>query len=726
MSLPYRRLLPLVLLSILSACGGGGGGGGGSANPSPPPVVDSDKDGVVDGQDVAPNDPLCSAASDASGGVCYLKSMASAASLKIIGNEAGRIVILADEGTPVAYHYDLNTRHFLGRGNVPRIVPGARFTYSADHARLYVADGDGTIRSYNEAMQETPGVFAKAAAAPLGLQSVGKYLLVRDSSGAWSVYDKQGALAERQDWWTASSHVAWSPALSRVYFFADGQSPNDLYYNVIDQATGKFTSAGETPYHGAYSIVGPIRVSPAGDRVLLGSGDVYAAPELTWTGNAGAVTGQVEWIASGELVKLTPEGAKTRLVRLGSANQRLEEILVDGTVIGLAVAGNGNHMIVKKPTHVEIAAYVPSNDSDGDGVANTVDRFPLDKTAAVDSDNDGYPDAFLPGFGPADSPSGLTLDAYPNDPECYARADGDGTVCNASKAPPAFLPDAILGGDDGVLLMVNRERKRIYRFRPDSKTWLVPVAIGGADAQAGLPTVSRYVAGHNRVYFGYPSGLITYVNLSGDTRETRLSSTAMAVRGLAEAGAFLVAQDDSGAWATHYVFDQQGTLRDSREWNHYSTHYDWNPQQQRLYFYRSDTSPNDVMYEVIDQSSGKITAAGDSPYHGDQPLGGMIRVSPGGTRLYTGAGAIYNTADLTVVKVLGTRAVDARWMANGTLVTLSNESGYAVLRVYDGAFNLLRQVAFVGRPVALFRDGARVIVVAEEVSGKTTFEVVVP
>ena len=593
--------------------------------------------------------------------------------------------------------------------------------------RPFVADGDGTIRSYNETMQENPAVFAKAAGPVTGLHAVGKYLLTRDSTGAWgthTVYDKQGAVTERQEWKNSSHYYAWAPALSRLYYFRDGSSPNDMHYDVIDQSTGKITGVGETPYHGAYNIVGPIRVSPAGDKVLLGSGDIYAGPDLLWSGNVGALNGQVEWIAGGELVTLTQEGQKTRLVRYSQSNQRVEEMVIDGIVLGLSVVGNSNHLIVKKTGQLAITAYVPSDDSDGDGVTNTVDKFPLDKTAAADSDNDGFPDAFLAGANPADSPTGLRLDAYPNDPECHNRADGDGTTCYATLNPPAFLPDAIFAGEDGTVYLVNREAQRIYRYRPDTNSYLAPLALGrNADAEASLPTIVRHVASHDRVYFGYSSGLITYVNLNGDGRETRLGATAMAVQGLAGAGNFLLAQDYSGAWATHYVFDQQGVLRDSKDWNYYSTDYDWAPAQQRLYFFRSSQSPSDVHYEVIDQGTGKITAEGESPDHGSYNYLAPIRVSAGGTRLYTGAGNIYNAADLTVLRSLDVQSMDARWMPNGMLVTLAANGQDSVLRIYDGAYKLLHQTVYAGAPKALYKVGARVLVVTT-VAGKLSYTMV--
>ena len=53
---------------------------------------------------------------------------------------------------------------------------------------------------------------------------------------------------------------------------------------MINQTTGQVTSTAETPYHGDYNFFGPIRVSANGQRILLGTGDLYTQNGLTHTG----------------------------------------------------------------------------------------------------------------------------------------------------------------------------------------------------------------------------------------------------------------------------------------------------------------------------------------------------------------------------------------------------------------------------------------------------------
>ena len=87
-------------------------------------------------------------------------------------------------------------------------------------------------------------------------------------------------------------------------------------------------------------------------------------------------------------------------------------------------------------------------DEDGDGVIDLDDAFPLDKAASVDSDVDGLPDEWNPGFGQSDSSTGLVLDndddndgildaddAFPNDAGESLDSDGDGVGDNSDAYP---------------------------------------------------------------------------------------------------------------------------------------------------------------------------------------------------------------------------------------------------------------------------------------------------
>ena len=65
-------------------------------------------------------------------------------------------------------------------------------------------------------------------------------------------------------------------------------------------------------------------------------------------------------------------------------------------------------------------------DTDGDGVYDSIDAFPDDPSASLDSDEDGYPDYWNEGKNQGDSTTNLRIDAFPRDPAASMDTDSDG------------------------------------------------------------------------------------------------------------------------------------------------------------------------------------------------------------------------------------------------------------------------------------------------------------
>jgi nuclear transport factor 2 (NTF2) superfamily protein len=87
-------------------------------------------------------------------------------------------------------------------------------------------------------------------------------------------------------------------------------------------------------------------------------------------------------------------------------------------------------------------------DADLDGVGDNADQFDNDVAASLDSDQDGYPDAWNLGKSGADSTSGLILDQFPNDPNEWEDSDFDGVGNNSDWAPNDYLEWADSDGDN--------------------------------------------------------------------------------------------------------------------------------------------------------------------------------------------------------------------------------------------------------------------------------------
>ena len=117
-------------------------------------------------------------------------------------------------------------------------------------------------------------------------------------------------------------------------------------------------------------------------------------------------------------------------------------------------------------TDGDLSCNTLDDDDDNDGVVDGSDAFPLDDAAAVDTDGDGYPDAF---FG-SDTAllNGNTIDQVPDDSAAYVDTDGDGY-------PNSFLGDATVLSNGNV----------VDNFPNDSAAYLDADGDGYADTFLG-------------------------------------------------------------------------------------------------------------------------------------------------------------------------------------------------------------------------------------------------
>jgi hypothetical protein len=371
--------------------------------------------------DFFPEDSACWLAEHALPGepdVCDIaRAVPSYEPARIEADAAGVIYLLSPENDRI-FRWSLAEDYHLNPIDVDD-DPG-HMAYSAENDRLYVAYDSGAIQQLDPALtspMEEP--FSTTPGPTTGLQTAGRFVFAIDPSGAWSshyTFAPDGTQISAVDWNRYSREITWSPANDRMYFFRDGTSPNDLHWEAIDPVTGAIGAGGETPYHGAYAMIPPIRVSPDGSLVILGSGDIYDGITLEILGSLSVDFEDALWLEDGSLVTLRDSGdGRTLLEHWGSDLRLFNLQLYDGVPLRVLQTAGEIAVVTQLAGQPTFASYVPTDDADGDGVLNVDDAFPLDPAASLDSDGDGYPDAWNPGMGPEDSTEGLVLDFFPED-----------------------------------------------------------------------------------------------------------------------------------------------------------------------------------------------------------------------------------------------------------------------------------------------------------------------
>jgi Leucine-rich repeat (LRR) protein len=648
--------------------------------------VDTDGDGIGDNSDLVPDNGNCAALSDYANGSCYVEQLGQQNASKVFKGSADTIYFYLESVNQIL-PYNTQTEHFetpvqlAGQdGQYPQT-----FVYSSTHQRTYLGYESGLV-TYLDADSTDEQVFDQAGDSVSAFIAMGNRLLVNMGSATSRAYTAEGTFVEVPGYYYglgSSRDMAWSEADNRLYFFRDGLSPNDLHYMQIDPNTAETLDSGETPYHGSYSIMPPIRVSPSGSHILLGSGDIYRSSDLNWVRSIGSGIDEGVWLDNGELVIFKSNDTVTSLLRYNADNIVAETYTFSGVIEKNITVGEIHFVVSRHQQVLSIEKYTPNDDTDNDGVSNLVDHFPQDPAASVDSDSDGYPDSWNDGQTEQDSTTGLTLDSYPSDTACYLEEHGDGVLCDYASTVPDFTPDQIQYDENGIVYLLHSASNRIYRWSNVQQSYINPLIIGFEDGSTlATPTIFEYSQSQRRIYLGYSSGAVRMINLGDNEKELAFVNLARQVGGLSQVGDYLLAQDSSGAWNAHYTFDQAGNNTDYKDWNRYSTHYAWDANSNKVYFFRNGTSPNDLHYEQIDQSNGVISAEGETPYHGDYSIRGPIRISLDGDRILLGSGDVYSASSMEIAGQLGESFTDGIWMDN-IIVTASVNTSGSVLSVWD-------------------------------------------
>ncbi len=271
------------------------------------------------------------------------------------------------------------------------------------------------------------------------------------------------------------------------------------------------------------------------------------------------------------------------------------------------------------------------------------------------------------------NPRGLTVRAVP-----IAQFSGVNPGQEIEPGGLAYTPEEIFADHDGGLLMFSKANLSLFRWSPVARDYTASIPL------LGSPKFAAYSSKSNRAYFAYDTHLVREMDLNAAApAEKPLFNLPQEPTGLATAGEFIFAADPSGAWSSHYIYSPAGEQLQAVEWNYYSRVWEWEPVKRRMYFFRDDTSPNDLHYETID-AAGTITDKGETPYHGDFSVVPPIRASLDGGKVAIGSGVVFETAGLTRLTTLPNGFVDALWRP-AELLTLRASGTQSQVQRWNGS-----------------------------------------
>ncbi len=428
-----------------------------------------------------------------------------------------------------------------------------------------------------------------------------------------------------------------------IFGRTQGLSPSDItYLNYTNE--GKFTTHGNSPYHGAYSGATTTWVFPNGSKVVDDSGQVYAVSDLT----------HVNSFCS--------------------------------SISDIAFLGGDVPVILNGQT---VTAYSPQILPTGSAT------LPTAATKIFVNSNDVV--AFTPD---ASAPQGYRVEIVPLS-SLHAATPGQ----PIDPVGLSYTPDEVVLSADGKVLLYSKAYQSIFRWDPATQVYDRSIPLIGA------ASYMAYSSATNTVYLAYASGLITKIDPNNaEPEEEAFATVASRPIGLSVAGSYLFVADGSGPWGTHYTFAPDSVQVDAKDWNYYSSEYVWSDANQKMYFFRDGTSPNDLLCEQINANGtafpseppGGIGTTADSPLHDSFGFSHPIRVAPDGSIVVLGSGMIHDAETLQrLPTALGNSISDAAWLG-GKLFTVRDTGNAAQLQYWtQPTYDMAKSVQATGRPHAL-------------------------
>ncbi len=246
-----------------------------------------------------------------------------------------------------------------------------------------------------------------------------------------------------------------------------------------------------------------------------------------------------------------------------------------------------------------------------------------------------------------------------------------------------YTPDSYAVDDSGVAYILSKAHLSVFRWSLIEQRYLSTIPL------LNVPNFMALSKENNALYIAYESGAINVISLDGKYSEAAFANLPQRSLGLATAGEYVFAVDPSGAWESHFTFDKSGVLLSQKEWNHVSAEFIWNPTNRKMYHFRDGTSPNDLIWEDIDEQ-GVLGENQDSPYHSSSGIKFPIRVAPDGSVVVLGSGRVYDAISLSQVNSLSNDIDDAVWNA-GKLFTLKELTSDTTLQQWDPSLNYVRE-----------------------------------
>jgi hypothetical protein len=271
----------------------------------------------------------------------------------------------------------------------------------------------------------------------------------------------------------------------------------------------------------------------------------------------------------------------------------------------------------------------------------------------------------------------------------------------------AYTPDHIELGIDGIVYLLSKEHRSVFRWSIAERDYLETIPL----AQA--PTHMTYSPTSHRLYLAYDTGALGMVNLDTALLEEPFANSPQSPRGLATADAYLFLS----TYASQSIYHPNGFVLSQAHASGYTKEYIWSPVNRKMYYFLSVT-PGDLLWRNVGVHGG-LGAEQDSPVRTSVGFQYPIRVAPDGSVVVLGSGWVFDAISLLHIDSLSNEVSDAVWLG-GTLLTLREVLPWTEIQRWTANYGVEHSFFVPGSPIRLFGLENQLLIVSS-VDGEPRF-----
>lgn len=257
------------------------------------------------------------------------------------------IIYFLDTATDRVRRFDTTIDQFLPSFQTASGL--RRFAVAPAGDEVYVGFDGGRMDRIDTSTSES-SFFSAAPSSVLRMAIVGDYVFVIDSSGAWETHSLYSRLTSTRtfsdDWRHNSSGVAYAPSLARVFTFRDGTSPNDIIRTDVDLVNGTLSGDVDSPYHGDYVFIHPMRLFPDESRIAVASGVFFDTADLTYAGSIGMHYEDLRFLGNRVYV-LDDIGTRSAVIEMDLGFNILASSVYDGAPLNLFATDDSLYLVTQ-------------------------------------------------------------------------------------------------------------------------------------------------------------------------------------------------------------------------------------------------------------------------------------------------------------------------------------------------------------------------------------------